>query len=253
VRPNPLKTLFRENRGVLSGFLSIDSSYSAEIIGHCGYDAVVVDLQHAPIYLDKAVPMLQALSSTGAVPLARCSANHLFEINRLLDGGAYGIICPMVNTPDEARRFVQACMYPPMGNRSYGPTRGLTYGGADYYDHANDTLVTLAMIETREGLDNLAEICRVPGLDGILVGPSDLSIALGGRPNAAWDSGPLGDALHHIVATCRSESKVAGIVCASTAFAIDMKRAGWGFIVVGTDSGLLRQVATEAVATVRAA
>lgn len=251
MRPNPLRDLFTKRQAALAGWLSIDSGYSAELVASCGYDAVVVDLQHAPIYLDKAVPMLQALSATGAVPMARCSANQLFEINKLLDGGAYGIVCPLVNTPEEARRFVAACMYPPTGIRSFGPTRGLLYGGPDYVSHANTTIVKLAMLETQEALDNLDAICAVPSLDGVLIGPSDLGIALGLGAAPDWRSEPMRGALSAVHAAARRHKKVAGIVCVQIPFAVEMKQGGWDFIVAGTDSSLLRQGASAAVSAFR--
>jgi len=253
MRPNPLRELHAAGRPALTGWLSIDSGYSAELIGSCGYDAVVVDLQHAPIYLDKAVSMLQALSATGAVPMARCAANQLFEINKLLDGGAYGIVCPLINTPEEAGRFVAACRYPPSGLRSYGPTRGLLYGGADYFEAADSTIVTLAMIETRQALSNLDAICAVPGLDGVLVGPGDLGIALGLGPSADWRSDPMAGALAGIRSAARRAGKMAGIVCMPVPFAQDMKHQGWDIVVVGSDSTFLRQGATAALSAVRAA
>jgi 4-hydroxy-2-oxoheptanedioate aldolase len=251
MRANRLRELFAARQPAVAGWLSIDSSYSAELMGSCGYDAVVVDLQHAPIYLDKAVPMLQALSATGAVPMARCSANQLFEVNKLLDGGAYGLICPLVNTPEEAADFVAACRYPPTGRRSYGPTRGFLYGGPDYFENANSTIVTLAMMETRQALDNLDVICAVPGLDGVLVGPSDLGISLGCGPSVSWEDAPMRDALESVRAAAGRAKKIAGVVCAQVPFALAMKDQGWDFVVAGTDSALLRASAQAAVAAFR--
>lgn len=251
MRSNRIRTLFAQGQPVLAGWLSIDSGYSAELMGSCGYDAVVVDLQHAPIYLDKAVAMLQALSATSAVPMARCSANQLFEINKLLDGGAYGVVCPLVDTAQDAERFVSACRYPPRGRRSYGPTRGLLYGGPDYFEHADATVVTLAMIETREAIANLDAICAVDGLDGVLVGPSDLGIALGCGPTADWQAEPMSAALTEIRLAARRAGRMAGIVCVQVPFARAMKDAGWDFVVAGTDSALLRQAAQSAVSAVR--
>src|SRR5690606_16709402 len=100
---------------------------------------------------------------------------------KMLDAGCYGLICPMVNTREEAERFVGACRYPPRGYRSSGPIRASIYGGADYSEKANDTILIFAMIETKEALDNLEEIMTTPGLDGVYVGPSDLTISLGGK------------------------------------------------------------------------
>src|SRR5215210_7632061 len=101
---------------------------------------------------------------------------------KTLDAGAYGIICPMINTREDAQNLVAWTHYAPRGMRSFGPTRATMYGGADYAQHANDEIVTFAMIETAKGLDNLDSILSVEGLDAIYIGPSDLSLALGCRP-----------------------------------------------------------------------
>lgn len=251
MRPNRLREMFAARQTALGGWLAINSPYSAELMGHAGYDSVVVDLQHGPLYLDAAVPMLQALSSTGAVPMARCSANNFFEINKLLDAGAYGIVCPMIDTADDARAFVGACRYPPQGSRSYGPTRGFLYGGADYFEHANQTIITYAMVETPEGLRNLDAICAVQGLDGIFVGPSDLSLALGVAPTPRWREPPLAHTLGTILAAARGAGKMAGIFCVTTDFANDMKRLGFDFVVLGNDAALLSQGARQSIAAVR--
>lgn len=251
MRPHRLRERFAARQTAVGGWLSFNSPYAAEVMGHAGFDTVVVDLQHGPLYLDAAVPMLQALSSTPATPMARCSQNDFGEINKLLDSGAYGIICPMIDSAEDARRFVDACRYPPMGRRSFGPTRGMLYGGPDYFTHANDTILTYAMIETPDGLKNLEAICAVPGLDGIFVGPSDLSLALGVPPSPKWKQPPLSDALGHILSVTRAAGRMAGIFCSSNEFAVDAKQLGFDFIVQANDAVLLKAAAERAVAALR--
>lgn len=251
MRPHRLRERFAARQTAVGGWLSFNSPYAAEVMGHAGFDTVVVDLQHGPLYLDAAVPMLQALSSTPATPMARCSQNDFGEINKLLDSGAYGIICPMIDSAEDARRFVDACRYPPMGRRSFGPTRGMLYGGPDYFTHANDTILTYAMIETPDGLKNLEAICAVPGLDGIFVGPSDLSLALGVPPAPKWKQPPLSDALARILSVTRAAGRMAGIFCASNEFAVDAKQLGFDFIVQANDAVLLKAAAERAVAALR--
>ncbi|MWU82140.1 2,4-dihydroxyhept-2-ene-1,7-dioic acid aldolase, partial [Escherichia coli] len=140
MRKNSLKTAFLENTPIINGWLAIPSGYSAEIMGHQGYDAVTVDLQHGMIDFASALSMLQALSATPAVPLVRVADNDPAQIMRVLDAGAYGVICPMISSAEQARRFVAACRYPPLGVRSFGPARGLLYGGIDYPQHANNEI-----------------------------------------------------------------------------------------------------------------
>ena len=155
MRPNRLRELFAQKKPAVVAWMSFASSYAAEVIGHSGVDAVTLDLQHGPIYLDAALPMLQAISATPAMPMVRCSGNNFAEIGKLLDAGAYSVICPLIEDAEDARRFVAACRYPPHGTRSHGPTRGLLYGGPDYWFKANETIVTWGMIETPQSLKNI--------------------------------------------------------------------------------------------------
>jgi len=132
MRENHLRTLFAKKKPALNGWASIGNSFVAELLADSGFDSVTVDLQHGLFSIESAVPMLQAISTTNAVPLVRCSENSLGEINKLLDAGAYGVICPLINSREDAEKFVRACHYSPRGGRSYGSARGVLYGGKDY-------------------------------------------------------------------------------------------------------------------------
>jgi 4-hydroxy-2-oxoheptanedioate aldolase len=182
MRANTLKDKLANGQSTTCGWAAIPSTFSAELSGHAGFDTVVVDLQHGMIDFHSALPMLQALSGTPAIPMVRSSWNNVAEIMHLLDAGAYGVICPMISTAAQCETFVRACRYPPHGDRSFGPARGLLYGGADYFAHADSHVLTWAMIETQEGLDNLDAILTVKGLDGIFIGPNDFALALGCKP-----------------------------------------------------------------------
>ena len=240
MRANKLHAMFAAKQTATSGWMSFSSTYAAEVLGHSGFDAVVIDLQHGPFYLDAAIPLMQAISATPAVPLARCSGNDFAEINKLLDGGAYGIICPMIETVEDAKRFVSACRYPPQGTRSFGPTRGLLYGGADYFQHANKEILTWGMIETPQAMQNLDAICAVEGLDGVLVGPSDLSLALGAPPLPNHTVEPLKGAIQRIYDAARKAGKYTAIFCVQPEFAVDMKKMGFDLVAPGNDAGQLR-------------
>ena len=143
MRENCLKRLWQEGKIALNAWLTIPSAWSAEVMAHVGYDALTIDLQHGLIDYQTALAMLQAISTTAVVPLVRAPWNEPAMIMRLLDAGAYGVICPMVNTRLEAEAFVQACRYPPAGNRSFGPSRATIYAGEDYFSFANQTVLTL--------------------------------------------------------------------------------------------------------------
>jgi 4-hydroxy-2-oxoheptanedioate aldolase len=251
MRPNVVKQLFRERKPALTAWCSIGNPYSAETLGHAGFDAVVVDLQHGMVFLDQAMPMLAAISATPAMPLVRISENQFFEANKMLDAGAYGIICPMVDDVDSARRFVAACRYPPAGRRSFGPTRGLLYGGPDYFDHANEEILTLGMIETPQGLENLDAIIGVDGLDGVFIGPADLSLALGAPPQPDWTRDPLAGAIDRILAATRRHGKIAGIFCTTLPFAQAMKDKGFDLINISNDAAMLRSTGSGWVGALR--
>jgi len=250
MRPNRLRELFAQKKPAVVAWMSFASSYAAEVIGHSGVDAVTLDLQHGPIYLDAALPMLQAISATPAMPMVRCSGNNFAEIGKLLDAGAYSVICPLIEDAEDARRFVAACRYPPHGTRSHGPTRGLLYGGPDYWFKANETIVTWGMIETPQSLKNLDAICSVEGLDGVFVGPADLSISLGSVPPVKWREAPLAPALERILTSARAAGKMTGIFCTSAEMAADMRRAGFDMLVLANYAAILRgammQWATQA-------
>ena len=182
MKKNKIKKMMAEGKPIINGWLQIPSSFSAEVMANQGWDSLTIDMQHGVIDYPNALQMLQAISTTETTPLARVNWNEPGQIMKILDAGCYGIICPMVSNKEEAERFVQACMYPPRGYRSFGPVRGLIYGGADYADHANDEILKLAMIETKESLDILDEIMSTDGVDGIYIGPADLSLAIGEKP-----------------------------------------------------------------------
>src|ERR1700720_1947385 len=157
-RPNGGRELWQAGKPVINSWLGIPSSFSAEVMAHAGWDSLVVDMQHGMIDYSMMVPMLQGISTTGTVPLVRVPWNDPAHIQKALDAGAYGIICPMINNRAEAEKFVGSCRYGPPGYRSSGPIRAALYGGADYHAKANDIVVALGMIETKEALDNLAAI-----------------------------------------------------------------------------------------------
>jgi len=168
---------------------------------------------------------------------------------KVLDAGAYGVICPMINSAAEAHEFVAACRYPPAGIRSCGPIRANIYAGSDYVANANRTIITMAMIETRSGLDNLDEILSVEGLDAIYVGPADLALALGCEPQLDPTEENVLKAIEYIVARARKKKIVAGIHTASTDNAQKMIRQGFQFVTVGSDVRLLIAKVSEVLQT----
>jgi len=183
-----------------------------------------------------ALPMMQTISTTDVTPLARVNWNEPGQIMKILDAGCYGVICPMVSNRNEAENFVKACLYPPLGYRSFGPVRGLIYGGSDYAEHANNELLKFAMIETKESLEKLDEIMSTPGLDGIYIGPADLSLAVNEKPgfDRAEDTKAYTEILR-ILEHAKKNNIFAGIHNGSPDYAKKMINKGFNFVTIGSD------------------
>lgn len=249
MRKNNLKQLLSHGTPILNAWLSIPSSYVAEGAGHQGFHSVTVDLQHGLIGFETAVSMLQAISATAATPLVRSPSKEPEGIMHLLDAGAYGVICPMVSTKDDAENFVTACRYPPIGNRSFGPARGKLYGGPDYFERANSEIMAIPMIETREALENLDDILSVTGVDMIYVGPNDLALDLGEKPGAEHGPSATTDAITDIVRRAKAANVPTGIFCSGSDVAKARIAQGFDLVTPGNDFSLLMGAMTKAVAS----
>lgn len=252
--PNKLKSLWAEGKPTLNGWCSIGNPFAAEIMAAQGFDSVTVDMQHGALDYSALLPMFQAMRASGATLMARVPWLDPGIIMKALDAGAYGIICPMVNTAEEAARFASYLRYPPLGQRSFGPTRVSFAAGADYASGANDNILAFAMIETADGMANLDAIAATPGLDGLYVGPADLTLSLTqGRlpPGFDREEPEMIAALHTILAACKQNGLRAALHCGTPEYAA--RAIGWGFdmTTVGGDSRFLASAAGAAVAGFR--
>jgi 4-hydroxy-2-oxoheptanedioate aldolase len=252
MRPNRLREIWKSGGAALNGWLAIPNSFSAETMAHQGWDALTIDLQHGVVDYQAMVSMLQAVSTTATVPVVRVPWLEPGILMKTLDAGAYGVICPMVNTREDAQRLVAYTHYAPRGTRSFGPVRALLYGGADYPSAANDTIVTFAMIETAQALDNLDDILSVEGLDAIYIGPSDLSLALGCTPTFDDVDPPVAQAIDHILARAKAHGLVAAIHNGSPEAALARIAKGFQFVTVSSDARLMAAGAQQVVAKMRA-
>jgi 4-hydroxy-2-oxoheptanedioate aldolase len=245
MRANLVKSRLAAGGSVVNAWLSIGSSYSAEGVGHSGVHSVTVDLQHGMFGFPEALHMLQAISATPAIPMVRVPALDPAQIMHLLDAGAYGVICPMISTPDEAAALVSACRYPPHGTRSFGPSRGLLYGGPDYVAQANDTVMAIPMIETAEAVERIDEILAVPGIDMIYVGPNDMAFAIEGHvrfPRPASEQ-----AMDRVLKAAQARGVPVGIFCADAAEAADRLTQGYALVTPGNDFAHLTRSLSGAV------
>lgn len=229
------KARLRGGSSCLGAQLALSDPAVAEIFGRAGFDWLVVDTEHSSSNTLTMRAMLQAAAHTEAVVLARPLRLDPDEIRRFLDLGAQGILCPFINTGDEARRLVQACRYPPAGIRGYGPRRAGGYGfdADEYFAQANEVLVCVPIIESREGVDNIEAIVSVDGIDGINVGPMDLSISL--NVFKQFDHPTYLGAIEKVRQACSKYGKAMGTGCYSLEHAQRCAAEGDVILLVGGD------------------
>lgn len=252
MRANALKKKIADGTRCVGGWAAIPSAFSTEIYAAQGWDSVTLDMQHGSLDMNDVVPMLQAVNSASdATPLVRVPWNDPAHIMRVLDAGAYGIICPMINTRAEAEALVRAGRYPPMGERSFGPFRAAQYGGADYWQHANQEILLFAMVETRQAVNNLEDILSVKGLDGVYVGPSDLSLSLGKTPTLDPSDKEVLAAMDTIVKTTRKKGLIAGVHTDGSRTALRRFEEGFQMCTILNDVRLLAMGAAQAIREVR--
>jgi 4-hydroxy-2-oxoheptanedioate aldolase len=253
-RSNKLKARIEAGKVALNGWLGIPSGFSAEVMARSGWHSVTVDLQHGCQDFSTMVQCFQAASAFDVTTLARVPWNEPGIIGKVLDAGAWGVICPMVETGEQARDLVRASLYPPLGGRSNGPFRANMYGrpGASYQSFANEEMIILPMIETRKGVENMQEILDVPGISGLYVGPSDLGLSYGLAP--AFDREE--DEILRIYERLIAESKARGLFCGlhngTADYAGRMALMGFQFLSISSDATILGEIARSYVARIRA-
>tara|TARA_B100000575_G_scaffold104371_1_gene83163 strand:+ start:253 stop:1005 length:753 start_codon:yes stop_codon:yes gene_type:complete len=247
---NRLRETWNTGKPALNGWLAIPSTFSAEIMSHQSFDSITIDLQHGLTDYSIAVPMMQAMSASDATMLCRVPWLEAGIIMKLLDAGAMGIICPMINSREEAEEFVGATLYSPKGYRSSGPVRANIIH-PDYHNSANDQIISLAMIETEQAVENAEAICSTPGLTGIYVGPSDLAISMGEGPGLDRGPGKVYDAIQHVLTTAKALGIRAGLHCMDPEYIKKMYKCGFDFASLSNDVRLLTQVVTSQINAVR--
>ena len=251
MRPNHVKTLWSQNKPVVCGWINTDATLIAEIYGQSGMEAVLIDMQHGTTSMQELPKMLQAVSATPAMPFVRPTSIQPAEIMKVLDMGAYGLIVPLVDNAEQAQRFVHAACYPPRGARSFGPARGRLYGGDDYVDHANDTVIKLPMIETLEGYKNHRDIINVDGVDGVFIGPADLAFALGGTPGPEGTDKNLEEAIRSVRAACHEAGKKIGIFCLSANGAKRRINEGFDLVAPSNDTYVIASSLAQIMAEIK--
>jgi 4-hydroxy-2-oxoheptanedioate aldolase len=239
-----LAARLRDGETVHTGWCGLPYPIVAELIGREGFPAVTLDGQHGLWDLAAIAAAIAAVHQGGAAPVVRVPVGDFAGVSRALDFGAEGIIAPMINTPTDARAFAAAAKYLPIGERSWGPHRATMFAGIadqkDYLAEANALTVTFAMIETRTALANLEAIVATPGIDGLFLGPSDLSIALSEGRTLDPLSKDVDTEIDRIVAAAGKAGKIAGAYCHTAARAVALRKRGFRFLAVASDMGFLR-------------
>jgi 4-hydroxy-2-oxoheptanedioate aldolase len=240
---NAFKRALAERRRQIGLWSSSGSPAAVELLGHAGYDWILIDTEHTPTELPEVVAQMRALVGSPSEAVVRPAWNDPVLIKRLLDAGAQSLLIPFVQDEQEALQAVRAIRYPPHGIRGVSvSSRANRYGRIkDYFDQVHDELCLLVQLETRAALQRLEAIAAVDGIDGIFIGPSDLSADLGHLGNPGHPD--VQAAIHAAVETCRSLGKAAGILAPVEEDARRYLDWGFTFVAVGADMGLLRQAA----------
>ena len=238
--PNKLKTAWQSGKAVVNGWLAIPNAFSAEMYSRSGWDSVTVDMQHGVQDYLSMVQCFQAMNGHPVTPMVRVPWNEPGIIGKVLDGGAYGVICPMINTAPEARDLVQFAKYPPKGTRSNGPIRAGMYGSAGSYQQtANDEIVLLPMMETKTAVENMESILDVEGIDGVYVGPSDLGFSYGLVPKLDRDEPEILKIYEKIVKECGKRGLNPGIHCSGADGAVRAINMGFKLVTLSNEVGLM--------------
>ncbi len=238
----------------IHGWLTIPDAYANQLFARAGWDGVILDAQHGLFDERSIVSTLQALSAPRPRRLVRVPGNEPGVIGKALDAGADGVVVPMVNDAEVARRLADACWYPPRGSRSFGPVLAALRGGGLPYQETAQGIEVLAMIETREALRAVEEIAAVEGITGLFVGPNDLALSLGLTAGSDREEPELIAAFGRILAAASGSGKTSGIFCDSPGYARRMIGLGFSMVSVISDAAVLGRGAAAAYeATVRPA
>ncbi len=217
------------------------SPWLAEHSSAGGVESITLDLQHGLIEHNHLLSLVQAIQTNSSIPLVRLAWNRPELIMKALDYGISGLICPMIDNAADAMAFVRAAKYPPVGNRSFGPFRAGLYGGASYFETANEQTVCFAMIETAGAAKDLKAIAATPGLDGLYVGPFDLSASLGLANRADFSDPSLNKVIDQVLAVAKKHDLFTGVFTVSQKDAVAMANKGFDLISCGTEEMIYSQ------------
>lgn len=238
-----LRQQWNSGQTVFNFFLTEPSPFNAEQYAALGFETLTLDLQHSLIEDTQVLAMVQAIKAGGSLAMARLKWNRPELVMKALDYGIPVLICPMIDQAQEAADFVKAAKYPPLGNRSFGPVRAGLEG--NYFAEANQETLTFAMIETAGAANDLEAIAATPGLDGLYIGPFDLSVSLGLEKKADFSDPTLQAIINQVLQLCQDKGLYSGIFSTQIKDAQAMAQKGFNLVTCGTDGLLLQQGAQK--------
>ena len=234
------KQEFKKKKPIINGWIHSPCTLSAEILGNSGFNSITIDLQHGMLDFNHCRNILQILNKLNKYTIVRVPNNETGIINKCLDAGAKGIICPLVNTKDDCERFIQSCYYAPQGIRSFGPTLAGIHD-EQYFLNSKKNISTMIMLETKESVLNLNKILKLKLLDVVYVGPFDLSINYGKSPTEVYENNEMLKTYKFILSAVKKAKKIAAIHCISGETAIFFLKMGFDFVTLSTDLALLKK------------
>ncbi|TVR74960.1 MAG: hypothetical protein EA415_04910 [Sphaerobacteraceae bacterium] len=248
MRENHAKTRMKQGKPSFGYAIGLGSPVAAEAIANCGIDWILLDTQHGTWGQDSTNMALMAMRNSSAIPMARVARNDYTLIGRLLDEGTMGIVVPMVDTVEDAKRAVEACRLPPIGKRSWGWGGAVQYG-EDYPDWIDEQIFVAVQIESITAVENAEAIMAVEGVDGCWAGPADMALSMGIDPRNAPNDDRHAKALEQVVQACKNTGKAAGLACGGPDEARMRADQGFQFLTAGSDMGFMMSGAAEGLKT----
>jgi 2-dehydro-3-deoxyglucarate aldolase len=248
-----LKSKLARSQFTLGSWITLAHPAIAEIMSNAGFDWLVIDLEHSVVTIREAEELIRVISLSGSCPLVRLSINDPVQIKRIMDAGAHGVIVPMVNSAEDAKRAVEAVHYPPEGKRGVGLARAQGYGNTfdRYLKWLDQESIIIVQVEHIEAVNNLKEILAVDDVDGFIVGPYDLSSSLG--VPGQFNHPAINEAMGRILSTGVAASKVAGIHVVEPDPAALQKRVdqGYNFVAYSLDIRMLDRICRSGIDAIR--
>jgi len=246
MKTNPVKAALKAGQPQVGTWLSFANVHSTRLMARIGFPWLTLDIEHSPIDWSQAAHAFGAIADAGCVPLARVPKGSHDYIKRVLDGGAMGIVVPMVDTVEEAKIAIAAAKYPPVGNRSLGGgLHSLNFDATagEYFAKANDEILVILQTESPEGVQNAEDIYSLPGVDAIFVGPVDLKARMTGPHGEPPDPDALEDMLQRVLAAGKKVGTPVGLHVQTVEQVRHRIEEGWKFIAIGSE---LKMMVTEA-------